>query len=138
MEVRKTAEDYLEAILMIRERQGYVRSVDIAEHLKITKPSVSYSTKRLKEDGYIYMDHASMIFLTEKGMAVATKIYTRHRVLTDFFTFLGVSPAQAHEDACKVEHDLSPETFEALQKHVGPCLLKKEEDAASAESRKEG
>ena len=118
MEVRKSAEDYLEAILMIKEKQGYVRSVDIAEHLGITKPSVTYSTKRLKSNGYITMDHANMISLTDEGMAIATEIYTRHKVLTSFFTALGVDPEIAREDACKVEHDLSHETFEALCRYA--------------------
>ena len=72
MEVRKSAEDYLEAILMIKEKQGYVRSVDIADHLGITKPSVTYSTKRLKANGYITMDRANMISLTDEGMAIAS------------------------------------------------------------------
>ena len=118
MEVRKSAEDYLEAILMIKEKQGYVRSVDIAEHLGITKPSVTYSTKRLKANGYITMDKANMISLTEDGMKIASEIYNRHKVLSGFFTFLGVDPQIAREDACKVEHDLSPETFSALCRHA--------------------
>ena len=118
MEVRKSTEDYLEAILMIREKQGYVRSVDIAAHLGITKPSVTYSTKRLKEDGYITMDHANMIFLTDDGMAIASEIYHRHKVLTEFFIRLGVDAETARKDACKVEHDLSPETFEALCRYA--------------------
>ena len=82
MEIRQSAEDYLEAILMIKERKGYVRSIDVASQLGVTKPSVTYATKRLKENGYITMDEANMISLTDSGMAIANKIYTRHKVLT--------------------------------------------------------
>ena len=117
-EVGKTIEDYLEAILMIRERQGYVRSIDVAEQLGVTKPSVTYATKRLKEGGYITMDHAGMILFTDSGYQIADSTYTRHKVLTEFFISLGVSSEQARTDACKVEHDLSQETFDALCRHA--------------------
>ncbi len=118
MEIRKSAEDYLEAMLMMKEEHGYIRSIDVAEQLGVTKPSVSYATKQLRENGYITMDHANFIVLTESGMEIAERIYTRHKVLTDFFTRLGVSPENAREDACKVEHDLSEETFQALCDHI--------------------
>lgn len=118
MEIRKSAEDYLEAMLMMKEAHGYIRSIDVAEQLGVTKPSVSYATKQLRENGYITMDHANFIVLTEKGMEIAERIYTRHRVLAMFFEKLGVSPEHAREDACKVEHDLSDETFEALCTHI--------------------
>ena len=118
MKIRKSAEDYLEAMLMVREQFGYIRSIDVAEHLGVTKPSVSYATKLLRENGYITMDHANMIVLTDAGMEIASKIYNRHRVLTDFFQSLGVSPENAREDACKVEHDLCEETFNALCRHI--------------------
>ena len=118
MEIHKSAEDYLEAMLMMKERHGYVRSIDVAEQLGVTKPSVSYATKQLRENGYITMDHANLIVLTDKGMEIAQRIYTRHKVLTGFFEMLGVSPENAREDACKVEHDLSNETFDALCRHI--------------------
>jgi len=118
MNVEKTIEDYLEAILMIREKQGYVRSIDVADHLKVTKPSVTYSTKRLKEKGYLTSDHAGMLILTDEGLKIAEKTYTKHRLLTEFFIRLGVDPDIAMEDACKIEHDLSDETFEALCRHA--------------------
>ena len=118
MEIRKSAEDYLEAMLMMKERHGYIRSIDVAEQLGVTKPSVSYATKQLRENGYITMDHANFIVLTEKGMEIAVRIYEHHKVLTRFFEELGVSPEQSREDACKVEHDLSSETFEALCRHI--------------------
>lgn len=111
---QKTTEDYLEAMLMMKEKRGFIRSVDVANHLGVTKPSVSYATRRLREAGYIEMDKDSFITLTPSGMEIAERTYTRHKVLTEFFTGLGVDPAIAREDACKVEHDLSPETFAAL------------------------
>ncbi len=113
-DTNKTTEDYLEAMLMLKEKRGYIRSVDVANHLGVTKPSVSYATRRLREAGYIEMDDDSFISLTPSGLEIAERTYTRHKVLTEFFTRLGVDPEIAREDACKVEHDLSPETFEAL------------------------
>ena len=114
MKIQKAAEDYLEAMLMLKEKKGYIRSIDIAQLLGVTKPSVTYSTKRLRENGYITMDRDGMIALTPNGMEIATRIYTRHKVLTDFFIKIGVPEDIAREDACKVEHDLSPETFQAI------------------------
>ena len=114
MKIQKAAEDYLEAMLMLKEKNGYIRSIDIAQLLGVTKPSVTYSTKRLRENGYITMDNDGLITLTATGMEIAEKIYTRHKVLTDFFIKLGVPAEIAREDACKVEHDLSPETFSAI------------------------
>ncbi|MBQ6967602.1 MAG: metal-dependent transcriptional regulator [Lachnospiraceae bacterium] len=118
MNIEKTMEDYLEAILMIKEKHGYVRSIDVAELLGVTKPSVTYATKKLKDKGYLTSDHAGMLVLTESGMEIANKIYTRHKTLTKFFIQLGVDPETAKEDACKIEHDLSEETFRALCKHA--------------------
>ena len=118
MEIRKSAEDYLETMLMLKEERGYVRSIDIAEHLGVTKPSVSYATKRLRENGYIIMDRDGMITLTESGLEIARKIYTRHKALTEFFVRLGVSEEQARIDACEIEHDISQETFDALCRHA--------------------
>ena len=119
MEIRKSAEDYLEAMLMLKEEKCYIRSVDIADRLNVARPSVSYSVKNLRENGYLSMDKSGFITLSESGMAIAEKIYTRHKVLTKFFVSLGVNEEIAKEDACKVEHDLSDETFDALLKHVG-------------------
>ncbi|MBQ9016496.1 MAG: metal-dependent transcriptional regulator [Firmicutes bacterium] len=121
MQINKSAEDYLETMLILKEEHGYIRSVDIAEHLGVTKPSVSYATKNLRENGYITMASDGLITLTDKGMEIAEKIYTRHKVLTQFFVSIGVDPAIAQEDACKIEHDLNPETFEALCRHAGLC-----------------
>lgn len=116
MKIQKAAEDYLEAMLMLKEKNGYIRSIDIANQLGVTKPSVTYTTKRLRENGYITMDKDGLITLTESGMEIASRIYTRHKVLTQFFTRIGVPAEIAREDACKVEHDLSPETFEAISR----------------------
>ena len=115
MKIRKSSEDYLEAMLVMRERHGYIRSVDIASELNVTKPSVSYATKRLRENGYITMDKDGLITLTETGLEKAKKIYARHTLLTQVLTMLGVSKETADEDACKIEHAISDETFQALQ-----------------------
>ena len=121
----KSSEDYLEAMLMLKEERGYVRSVDIAEHLGVSKPSVSIAVKKLKENGYLVMDHSGFITLTESGHEIAERIYTRHKTLTSFFEMLGVDPEIAQEDACLVEHDLSEETFSALLKHAAEIVDKK-------------
>lgn len=114
MKIQKAAEDYLEAMLMLKEKNGYIRSIDIAQQLGVSKPSVTYSTKRLRENGYITMDKDGLITLTDSGMEIASRIYTRHKVLTQLFLRIGVPEETAREDACKVEHDLSPETFQAI------------------------
>ncbi len=118
MEIRKSAEDYLEMMLMLLEKHGYIRSIDIAEELGVKKPSVSYTTKRLRENGYITMDEDSLITLTDSGMEIAARIYARHKLLTDILITLGVDAETARTDACKIEHDLSDQTFEAIRKHV--------------------
>jgi DtxR family transcriptional regulator, Mn-dependent transcriptional regulator len=119
MKIRKASEDYLEAMLMMKEERGYIRSIDIASLLGVTKPSVSYATRRLRENGYITMDADGLITLTEKGLEIATRVYTRHKVLSKFFMSIGVSQETALEDACNVEHDISKETFNAICKHLG-------------------
>ncbi|MBR2993216.1 MAG: metal-dependent transcriptional regulator [Clostridiales bacterium] len=117
-DVGKSAEDYLESMVILKEKNGYIRSVDIAEYLGVTKPSVSNAMKRLREENYIEMNRSGFITLTEKGMEIADKIYTRHKKLTDFFTALGVDPQVAEDDACKIEHDISDETFDAICSHI--------------------
>ena len=118
MEMRESSEDYLEAILMLRERLGMVRAVHVAEELDFTKASVSIAMKRLRENGYVRLDENGFLLLTPTGEAIAAQVYQRHKVLTDFFISLGVDPAIAAKDACKVEHDLSQETFEKLLAHA--------------------
>ena len=122
-DVGKSAEDYLEAMLVLKEKNGYIRSVDIAIHLGVTKPSVSNAMKRLREEGYIEMNRSGFITVTEKGMEIADKIYTRHKKLTSYFIALGVDPDVAEDDACKIEHDISDQTFEALCRCIDTCGL---------------
>lgn len=114
MKLQRAGEDYLEAMLFMKEKHGYIRSVDIADYLGVTKPSVTYSTKRLRENGYITMDKEGLITLTETGMAVAMKMGQRHKTLMGFLVSLGVDPEVAEADACKIEHDVSEETFRAI------------------------
>ncbi|MBQ9534345.1 MAG: metal-dependent transcriptional regulator [Clostridia bacterium] len=114
MKIQKSSEDYLEAMLIMRERHGYIRSIDVAEHLGVTKPSVSYATRRLRENGYISMDKDGLITLQQPGLEIASRMLTRHRALTDMLVGLGVDRATAEDDACKIEHDISEETFAAL------------------------
>lgn len=121
----KTVEDYLEAMLMVKEAKGVIRSIDVAIQLGVTKPSVTYTTKRLKERGYITMDEDNFISFTEAGWAIASQTYHRHKMLTTFFMKLGVDEATAKEDACKVEHDLSQQTFDALCRHVAHYTTEK-------------
>jgi len=116
--IGKSAEDYLESMIILKEKNGYIRSIDIATFLGVTKPSVSNAMKRLREEGYIEMNRSGFITVTEKGMEIADKIYTRHKKLTDFFVALGVNEEVAEDDACKIEHDLSDETFEAICNHI--------------------
>lgn len=118
MRIHQSAEDYLEAILMLRERNGAVRSVDIAAELEYSKASVSVAMKKLRENGYVAVDEDGFLSLTPSGEEIASRIYQRHKALTDFFIRLGVDPQIAARDACKVEHDLSAETFERLLGHI--------------------
>ena len=114
MKIHKASEDYLETMLILQESLGYIRSIDIAEHLGVTKPSVSYATKRLRENGYITMDKDGLITLTDDGMSIARKMFQRHKILTEVFIKMGVDPEIAAEDACKIEHDLSQASFDAI------------------------
>ena len=112
--IHEAAEDYLEQILMLLEKKGHARSIDIAAERKVTKPTVSISMKKLRENGYINMSSDNYISLTDKGYAIARKIYDRHRALTKYLIQLGVPDEIAQKDACKIEHDLSDESFEAI------------------------
>ena len=118
MNIRKSAEDYLEMILMLREEKGHVRSIDIATGLGVSKPSVSVAMKQLRENDFIQMDENNLITLTPAGQEIAQRIYHRHKVLTEILVRLGVSEEIAREDACRLEHDVSPETFAAIEKHL--------------------
>ena len=122
MKIQKASEDYLEAMLMMQEKHGYIRSIDVAEQLGVTKPSVSYATKRLRENGYITMDPDGLITLTDMGLEIAERMYERHKLLSRLLIRLGVSEEVAMEDACKIEHDLSAETFAAIRRHAEKLL----------------
>ena len=118
MKIQKSAEDYLETMLMLQQELGYIRSIDVADRMGVTKPSVSYAVKRLREHGYVTMDPDGPLHLTDSGLEIAQRIIQRHHLLIQVLTALGVSPETAREDACKIEHDLSDETFAALQRHA--------------------
>ena len=124
MRIHKSAEDYLEMILRLTEEKGYARSVDIAQGLSVSKPSVSVAMKQLREGGYIVMDKDNYISLTDSGMEIAQRIYERHKVLTQVLTMIGVDPETAQEDACKVEHDISVETFDAIRAQLNKLQAK--------------
>lgn len=118
MNIHKSAEDYLEMILMLSEKKGEVRSIDIAMGLSVSKPSVSVAMKRLRENGYIHMDEDNLITLTDAGMKIARSMYDRHKVLTRCLVMLGVPEDLAREDACRIEHDISAESYEAILHHM--------------------
>ena len=118
MHIYESAEDYLEAVLMLQENNGHVRSIDIANELNFSKPSVSIAMKKLRENGYIEMDGNSLITLTAEGRAIAERIYERHRILTSLLLRLGVSEKNARTDACRIEHDLSDESWEKIKTHA--------------------
>lgn len=118
MKIQKSAEDYLESILILKNRNGYVHAVDIANELEFSKPSVSIAMKNLRENGYISVDRNNEITLTEKGLAIAETIYERHTLLTSWLIALGVDSKIAAEDACRMEHVISAESFAAIKRHA--------------------
>ena len=118
MNIHESAEDYLEAILRLRETKGSVRSVDIAQLLNVTKPSVSFAMKKLRENEFISMDEENLITLSPKGEEIALRVYDRHKTIKSFLMSLGVSEETAREDACKIEHDISQESFEAIRREL--------------------
>ena len=118
MKIHESAENYLETILILQKRLGQVRSIDIASELSYSKPSVSVAMKNLRTNGYIDVDSDGYITLLDQGRAIAEKMYERHTLLSDMLTALGVDPAVAAEDACRIEHVISEETFEAVKVHA--------------------
>ena len=122
MKIYESAENYLEAILMIGQRKPQVRSIDIANELGFSKPSVSHAMKQFRENGYIVMAADGTITLTELGREVAERMYERHKVLTRMLIALGVSEETAREDACRMEHHISQETFNAIKAHTEKLL----------------
>ncbi len=119
MNIHESAENYLECIFMLESEHGFARSVDIAEKLGVSKPSVSVAMKLLRENGYINMERGSTITLTPAGEAVARRMYQRHRLLAEILIEWGVEPAVAYDDACKMEHDLSDQSFTAICAKAG-------------------
>lgn len=115
MKIQESAEDYLEMILILSNRQPMVRSIDIANEMHFSKPSVSHAMKLLRENNYVTVDGLGGIHLTEDGMAIANRIYERHTMLTNFLMEIGVEEKTAKEDACRLEHDLSMESFAKLK-----------------------
>ena len=118
MHIQESGEMYLETIHVLLKKNGQVRSVDISEHMGYSKPSVSRAVGLLKNGGYINVDKDGLISLTEAGLEVAEKIYERHTMLSQLLQLLGVSPETATEDACKLEHAISDESFQAIKAHV--------------------
>jgi Mn-dependent DtxR family transcriptional regulator len=118
MNIYESAEDYLERILILQEEKGEVRSIDIAHDMGYSKPSISIAMKKLKEAGLIDIDEHGFITLTKEGHVIADRVYERHTVLKRILINIGVDPKQAEKDACKVEHVISEETFEAIKKKV--------------------
>ena len=118
MKIHESAENYLETILILSQRNGSVRSIDIASELGFSKPSVSIAMKNLRENGYIAVDNAGYITLLAKGQEIAETIYERHTMLCDWLVALGVDKKTAAEDACRIEHVISAESFQAIKEHT--------------------
>lgn len=118
MHLQESGEMYLETILVLTKKSGHVRSVDICEYMDYSKPSVSRAVGLLKQGDYITVDRSGTITLTDAGRAIAEKIYERHTLLTEFLVRLGVDDTTAAADACKIEHDISDQSFEAIKRHV--------------------
>ena len=118
MNIHESAENYLEAILILKNERGAVRSIDIANELSFSKPSVSVAMKNLRENGYIHMTDQGHITLTQTGQDIANKMYERHIMLSNWLIYLGVDEKTAVEDACKIEHVLSAQSFQAIKKHI--------------------
>ena len=115
MVLHESAEDYLETILILYERNGQVRSIDIVNEMNFSKPSISIAMKKLRENGYIRMDVNGLITLTDEGKAIAERIYSRHKLLTKVLEAIGIDEKKAEDEACKIEHDIDDETYERIR-----------------------
>ena len=115
MKLHASGEDYLAAILVLQKKRGLVRSVDVARHMEVTKPSVCHAVATLKEGGFLTMDEDFFLHLTDLGREIAEQTYEKHRFFTDLLTEVGVNPASAERDACRMEHVISQESFEHLR-----------------------
>lgn len=124
MIIKESAENYLEAILMLKNKNGYVRSIDIAHELNFSKASVSVAMKNLREEGYVTTDSDGGLELTEKGMEIAKSVYDRHDLIAGALIALGVNEKTAYEDSCKIEHCLSQESFEKIKAYVDEKMRK--------------
>ena len=118
MKIKESAENYLEAILMIQAKKGFVRSIDIANELSFTKPSVSVAMKAFREEGYVTVDEVGNISLTDKGRSIAEQVFERHQVIAKALMAMGVDEETALSDSCKIEHDISQQTFEKLKEYL--------------------
>ena len=118
MRIKESAENYLETVLMLKNKNGFVRSIDVANELGFTKASVSVAMKSLREEGYIVVATDGDISLTDKGIQIAENMYERHTVIAKCLIKLGVSEETAYNDSCKIEHDISEETFEKIKEYV--------------------
>lgn len=118
MKIQESAENYLETILRLKNEKGMVRSIDIARAMNFTKPSVSRAMSLLRTNGYIQMDKEGWIILTDSGMEIASRIYERHKFLSSWLEAIGVTPEVAAQDACRIEHDISQETFQMLRQYI--------------------
>lgn len=118
MKIQESAENYLETILRLKDEKGMVRSIDIARAMNFTKPSVSRAMSLLRTNGYIQMDKEGWIILTDSGMEIASRIYERHKFLSSWLEAIGVTPEVAAQDACRIEHDISQETFQMLRQYI--------------------
>ncbi len=114
-EIQESGEMYLETILVLSKKIANVRSIDVAHYMNYSKPSVSRGVGILKDDGYVTVDEGGFLHLTEAGLAIAEKIYERHQVLSKFFESIGISEETASKDACRIEHVISDETFDAMK-----------------------
>lgn len=117
MVIKESAENYLETILMLKNEKGFVRSIDVANELNFSKPSVSVAMKNFREEGYIEVEANGNITLTDKGMKIAERIYERHILIAKALIALGVDEKTAFEDSCKIEHDISEKSFEKIKQH---------------------
>lgn len=131
MKIQESAENYLETILILKQRQGQVRSIDIVNELNFSKPSVSIAMKKLRESGLIQMASDGTITLLPEGMKIASAIYERHVLLSRYLVRLGVTPETAAEDACRIEHVISEESFEKIKAHVRQYEMREETGAES-------
>lgn len=127
MVLHESAEDYLETILILRERNGHVRSIDIVNEMNYSKPSISIAMKKLRENGYINMDAGGFITLTESGEEVANRIYSRHKLLSKVLSAIGVDKEKAAEEACKIEHNIDDDTYNKINDYYNKMMAPKKD-----------